>query len=266
MSDHLLIVDHDGDVAILTLNRPASGNAIDVAMADALYEAADELHAKNSARAILLRANGALFSGGGDLAAFAGALAGGAEQASEYLHTLVTAFNRALLRLLAYQAPIIAAVHGSAAGAGMSLALAADLSYLAPKAKLVPAYTGIGLCGDGGISWMLPRLCGIRKATEILMLNTPVRPTEAVALGLVTAALDQDGEAFQEAVLERAKRVAAGPRQAINAVRVLLQEGLASSFENQLVREAESMARLAGGPELPEGLRALREKRHPVYG
>lgn len=265
MQESSLIVTHDGPVAILTLNRPASGNAIDVPMSQALHEAADQLHAERTARVILLRATGNLFCGGGDIKAFGAALAEGPRHAADYIAELVSTFHRALQHLLAYDAPIVAAVQGPAAGAGLSLALVADFSYLAPKARLVPAYTGIGLCGDGGATWLLPRLCGIRKATEILMLNTPIQPAEAVSLGLVTAALTEEGEAFQDAVMVRARRVAAGPRQTLGILRTLLRESHGSSFADQLDREAAGMIRLAGGPELSEGLRAISEKRPGVF-
>jgi 2-(1,2-epoxy-1,2-dihydrophenyl)acetyl-CoA isomerase len=147
----------------------------------------------------------------------------------------------------------------------MSLVLGADFSYLAPRARLIPAYAGIGMSGDGGITWLLPRLCGLRKATELLMLNKPITPAEAVSLGLATEALPEQDEAFQEAVLARARQIAAGPRQAFSVIQALLRASPTNSFEQQLTLEASGMARLAGGPELPEGLQAMSEKRKPVF-
>lgn len=261
-----ILVEEDGGVVVLTLNRPASGNAIDVAMAQALQAAADQLHAAGTARCVLLRARGSLFSGGGDIKAFAAVSAQGSAHASDYMAELISTFHRALLRLLAYDAPLVVAVHGAAAGAGMSLVLGADFSYLAARAKLLPAYAGIGMSGDGGMTWLLPRLCGLRKAAEILVMNAPIDAGEAAALGLVTGVLPDEGEAFQEAVLAQARRIAAGPRGAIGAIRQLLRDGMSNDLQAQLALEEDAMTRLAGGPDLPEGIAAMREKRPPVFG
>lgn len=264
-SSPVLLERRDG-VAILTLNRPESANAIDLAMTAALGGAVGQLAQEGWARAVVLRSRGRLFSAGGDVRAFRQSLqAGGPDKLAAFVKDLVDDLHRAQLALLDLGVPVIAAVDGVAAGAGMSLVLAADLAYVSPRARFVPAYPGIGFSADGGLSWFLPRAVGSKRAAEILLLNETLSAEQAAAEGLVTALIADEGEAFDAAVLARAAAVAAGPRRALGDVRRLLRQGVAASLEDQLIQEARSMTALAATLDVAEGLAALAAKRPPAF-
>jgi 2-(1,2-epoxy-1,2-dihydrophenyl)acetyl-CoA isomerase len=170
-----------------------------------------------------------------------------------------------LLKLLSLDAPLIVAVNGAAAGAGMSLVLAADLAYAGPRTRLVPAYPTIGFSADGGMSWTLPRIVGEKRAAEIMLLGETFTAAQAAAEHLVTAALDEDGEAFDAAVLDKARAVAAGPRRAFGAIRRLLRASAGASLSDQLANEAAAMADLATGADVAAGIAALAAKTRPVF-
>jgi 2-(1,2-epoxy-1,2-dihydrophenyl)acetyl-CoA isomerase len=256
----------DGDVAVLTLDRPDAANAIDLALADRLSEIARDLAAEGWARAIVLRGAGKMFCGGGDVGAMTAFVdAGDGAGLTAFIGDLVARFHAGLEALLALDAPLIASVHGVAAGAGMSFVLAADLAYGGPNARLVPAYPGIGFSADGGMSWFLPRVVGERKAAELLLLNQPIDAERAVALGILTERLVLDGAAFDAEVMARARQVAAGPRRAFGRIRRLLRSSAGNGLSAQLAAEAEAMVALAGGPDVAEGLAALRARRRPTF-
>ena len=258
-------VDRDGDVAILSLNRPDAANALDFALADSLHDAARRLAAEGWARAIVIRGEGRMFCGGGDVAAMGANLEKGGDALAGFIRDLVGRYHRAVLALLDLDAPILAAVHGVAAGAGMSLVLSADLAYGTPKARFVPAYPGIGFSADGGMTWFLPRVVGERKAAELILLNRPLAAADAAALGILTDVVDAEGAAFDAAIMERARTIAAGPRRAFGRIRRLIRGSGAASLAQQLDAEAEAMIALAPGPDVAEGLAALAGKRAPRF-
>jgi len=258
-------LDRHGDVAVLSLARPEGANAIDMGLVQALDSTADRLAAEGWARAIVLRADGKIFCAGGDVKGFTAVLESGPDALPDHIGDLAGALHRAMEKLLALDAPLLAAVNGPAAGAGMSLALAADLAYGGPRAKLTPAYGRIGLSADGGMTWTLPRIVGERRAAQILLLNETLGAEEAARLGLFTEALSEDGEAFDAAVLARAQKVAEGPRRAQGIVRRLIRQSASASLHDQLAAEAEGMAALAAGDDVREGLTAFGEKRGPRF-
>jgi 2-(1,2-epoxy-1,2-dihydrophenyl)acetyl-CoA isomerase len=254
----------DGDVAIIALNRPESANAIDLGLASMLRDIANQVADEGWARAVLLRANGRMFSAGGDVtgmireraaadpdgyAAFFTALVGG-------LHDAIRALNR-------IGAPMIAAVNGSAAGGGMSLALACDLVVATARTKFVPAYPSIGLSVDGGMSWSLSRAVGQRKALQLLLENRPVSAQEAERLGIVSCILDEDG--FEEAALAKARELSVLPRQAVGKIRQLIRNSSQASLDEQLSQEIRAISALCTANDAAEGLQAFAERRKPVF-
>ena len=253
-----------GDIAILSLNRPDAGNAIDLPMARGLKAQADRLAEEGWARAIILRAEGRLFCGGGDVGTFADYIAAGrTAEFSAFLGELAGALHEGVEALLALDAPLIAAVQGAAAGAGMSLTLAADFTFARPGAKFVPAYPGIGFSADGGMSWFLPRVVGARRAAQIMLTNPVLDADQAQALGIVTEIIsDAD---FDGAVLARAVQVAAGPRKAMGVIRRLLRQSLDTPLHDQLAAEAAGMVALSASADVAEGLSALKQKRRPTF-
>lgn len=260
------LLSREGDVAVITLNRPEAGNAMDLSMTAALEAIAERLTTEAWARAVLLRANGKLFCGGGDVKAFSTALDDTANGGlPQFITDLAGQLHRAMLKLAELDAPLVVGFNGAAAGAGMSLVLAGDFVFAGPRAKLTPAYVNLGFSADGGMSWLLPRIVGERKAADILMRSPVIAAPEAKDLGIVTEVIDLEGEAFDAEVLARAQALAAGPRRAYGVIRRLVRQSAQTSFGEQLDAELEGMADLAGRADLREGVGAFQDKRKPVF-
>ncbi|MBB6426872.1 enoyl-CoA hydratase/isomerase family protein [Sphingopyxis sp. JAI128] len=259
MTDKPLIAERDGAVAILRLNRPAGGNTIDLALARALEQEVLVLADDASVRAILLTGEGRLFCGGGDIAAFASA----GEDAPAFLFELADTLHRSVDLLAGMQKPLVVAVNGPAAGAGFSLAIAGDIVLAAPSAHFTAAYAGVGLTPDGGMSWLLPRLVGLRRAQDIILNNRRVDAAEAVAIGLVSRIADE-GKLMEEA-LATAAHLAEGPVAAIGGARTLLAASATRSLKEQLDAEARRISEAAGGAEAQEGIAAFLARRKPRF-
>lgn len=260
----LVKLDYDGAVAVITLNRPEAVNAINLALANALADRVQQIAVDGRARAVVLRAEGKMFSCGGDIGAMTEARTQGDNAAYErFFDTLVTALHLAVVRLRELPMPLIAAVDGAAAGAGMSLALACDLTLASPRAKFVPAYPGIGLTADGGLTWTLARAVGPRKAMQLLLENKPIGAEQAHEIGLVNEVIDAAD--FDAAVMEKAQAMASLPRQVVRELRQLLDQGSTHTFEQQLDLELASMCRLCTAADAAEGLKAFVERRVPVF-
>jgi 2-(1,2-epoxy-1,2-dihydrophenyl)acetyl-CoA isomerase len=154
-------------------------------------------------------------------------------------------------------------VRGVAAGAGLSLVCASDMAVAAPGASFTVAYTAVGYSPDGGSSWLLPRLVGLRRATELMLTNRRLTADEALALGILTEVVPD--ESLDERVGQIVGRLATGPTPAFGAVKRLLRSSATSSFEEQLAAEADSIATLAASPVGREGVAAFLEKRPPDF-
>lgn len=251
--------ERSGGIAKLTLNRPAVGNAIDVPMARALMEAAIVCDEDDSIRCVLLGGTGRFFCAGGDVGAFAAAGA-----AVPSLIKEITAYlHMAIARLAHMGKPLVTAINGPAAGAGLSLAILGDIALAARSAHLTLAYTAIGLSPDGGSTWLLPRLIGMRRAQELVMMNRRVAAEEAASLGLVTRMVeDADLAAEAQAV---ASALAAGATFALGRSRNLLLASFASSLESQMDAESRAIAEASRSPQGREGITAFLEKRKPNF-
>lgn len=246
-----------GGIATLTLNRPEQGNTIDLAMARALLEAALRCDEDEAIRCVVLTGRGRLFCGGGDIGSFASA----SDSIGSFLSELAGTLHMALSRLMRMRKPLVTLVNGPAAGAGFSLAIAGDIALAARSAHFTPAYTGVGLSPDGGMSWRLPRLVGMRRAQEIILTNRRVPSDEAVAIGLVTGVVDDDKLA--EAGAKAAAELAAGPTAALGAARGLLLESLETPLEALLEREARSIAALGRTEDSRSRVSAFLARRNP---
>lgn len=251
-----LLLRREGAVAHLRFNRPQALNAIDAAMAAALLAASRQLEHDRGVRAVVLSGAGKGFMAGGDLAAMRADPQAIAERIIDPLHA-------ALKILAALDAPLIAGVHGVVAGAGVSLVLAADFALAAEGTRFNLAYLNIGTSCDGGASFALPRLVGLRKALEIALLSEPFDAGEALRLSLVNrvvpaAALDAETRALAE-------RLAGGPTRAIGRVRRLMQGSYSADLAAQLDAEKEAFAASAASRDFDEGLAAFFEKRPPRF-
>ena len=250
-------VDDDG-VAWLVLNRPDAGNAVDLALARDLMHATIACSGDRGVRAVLLTGAGRNFCVGGDLRSFAAQ-----DPLPNHLKEVTTYLHAAVSRLARMDAPVVAAVQGSAAGAGMSLAIAADIVLVAESARFVLAYTRIGLSPDGSASFSLPRLVGLRMALDLALTNRPVSAAEAVASGLATRAVS-DGDLLDEAE-QVARQLATGPTAAFGAAKRLLRESIEHSLETQLELETQALCANAASADAREGITAFLEKREPRF-
>lgn len=254
-----ICVEREGAIARITLNRPDAGNAIDLVLAQALATAAEECAGDTSVRCVVLAGAGRFFCVGGDVPAFAAA----GSEVPAFLRTLADTLHGAIVTLARMPKPLIVAVNGPAAGAGLSLALLGDVVIAARSTHFTAAYTGIGLTPDGGMSWLLPRLIGLRRAQSMILTNERVTAVEAVAIGLVTRVVEDDELRGEVGLI--ANRLIASSTAAIGVARGLLLDGAAAGFEQQLDREAESISRTGGSPEAREGVAAFLAKRKPNF-
>jgi 2-(1,2-epoxy-1,2-dihydrophenyl)acetyl-CoA isomerase len=251
----------DGGVAWLQLQRPEYGNALEATMARELAQAIRSLQQSPDLRCLVLTGTGEHFCLGGDLRAFSAQ----GPRLPEYVRKMVPDLHRATIGLAHLSAPVIAAVNGTAAGAGMSLVCAADIAISAASARYTLAYTRVGLSPDGGSTWFLPRIVGIRRAREMALTNRLLTASEALEWGLVGRVVPDD-ELEREAT-NAAGKLAAGSLPALNSARRLLHQSAAgaTTLEAHLDLEAERIVEAAGGENVREGIAALLDRREPHF-
>lgn len=252
-------MDRDGAVAVLTLDRPDQGNAIDDAIARGLLEYASICDTDTAIRAVLITGAGRMFCAGGDINAFAAA----GDRAPRIVTEQAAIFHAAISRLLRMDKPLVTAINGPAAAAGLSLAVMGDIALAAPEAHFTLGYGAIGFSPDGGASWLLPRLIGLRRTQDLMLTNRRVGAEEAVAIGLVTRIVEADRLA--EEALSLARTLAAGATRAIGRTRALLLDSYGTSLETQMEREARAIAASSGDAEGREGVAAFLAKRPPRF-
>lgn len=260
MSDPLL-VDRTGAVVTLTLNRPDAMNALDLALKEALRDTLAALETDPGCRAVVLAGAGRAFSAGQDLREHAAMLESGS---TSPLETVPAHYNPIAARLARLPKPVIAAVRGMAAGAGASLAFLADFRIGGPKTTFLMAFANVGLAGDTGASWTLPRLVGHAKAVELLMLAEPVRADEAYRVGLLTRLVDDD-EKVLPAAHELAARLAAGPTVAYGAIKRELSVGNTGTLSDALAAEAEAQALCGATADHRAATAAFLNKEKPIF-
>jgi 2-(1,2-epoxy-1,2-dihydrophenyl)acetyl-CoA isomerase len=254
-----LLFERVGAVAKLTLNRPTAANSIDLPLARELMLAAITCDEDESIRCVLLTGTGRFFCAGGDIRGF---VAAGASVAS-LLKEMTAYFHMSLARFARMNKPLVIAVNGTAAGAGFSLALLGDLVLSARGAQFTAAYTALGVSSDGGLTWLLPRLVGLRRAQELVMTNRMLSSEEAMQLGLITRVVDT--ESLGAEALKLAQELASGPTAAYGKLRDLLLRSSESSLEAQLEEEARGLADTARSAHGREGISAFIAKRKPDF-
>ena len=259
MSDsETVLCERNGAVARLVLNRPDAFNAMNLELTRALLRQTESLVDDPSVRAIIVTGNGKAFSAGGDLRSFAGA-----EDVSKLLLDITHGLHGAIERLAACNAPVIAAVNGVAAGAGMSLAAACDLVVAAESATFTMAYTGAGLTPDGSSTYFLPRLIGMRRTQELMITNRRLSAQEALDWQLVNQVVADDE--LEATVSGLAAKLASGPTRAYGAVKRLLATTWENELSPQLANEAQTISSQAATPDGSEGITAFLEKRKPSF-
>lgn len=267
----------DGAVGILTMNRRARFNAMDPAMARDFRRAGLQLARDRNVRAVILRGTGGVFSSGADLKYihadgdaddFAYLKPDGAtptegfgewfKEILEYIHATISEVRRS-------PKPWIAAVDGIAAAGGLGIAMCCDLVYASDRAVLEWAYHKTGLTGAESSTFFVPKLVGLRRAMELVLLNPRLTGAEAKALGLVTDVLPAEG--FDDTVLTIARRIATGPTEAYGVTKQLFNQALGvEHLAFHMDAELAELTRIANGADFAEGIRAFLEKRDPVFG
>jgi len=254
-----LLFERLGAVARITLNRPDAANALDETVARELMQAAIRISEERSIRAVILTGAGRMYSAGGDLKAFARQEA----RLPAHLKELAGVLHLAISRFARMEAPVIAAVNGAAGGAGLSLCLFADLVIAAESAKFTLAYTRAGLSPDGGSTFFLPRIVGVRRALELALTNRVLSAAEARDWGIVTKVVP-DAELKMEAE-KMASDLAAGATHALGAAKRLLHHSFSESLETQMELEAQAISDQARGAHAREGIAAFIAKRPPKF-
>lgn len=255
MSYETLLFEVSDGVAHVTLNREKAANALDLQMAKDLMEVALRCDEDREVRAVLIDAPGKMFCAGGDLGSFAKAgeaMPALVKEMTTYLHAGISRFAR-------MRAPVVAAVGGSAAGAGFSLVCAADLVVCGESAKFTMAYTRVGLTPDGSSTYYLPRIVGVRRTLELMLTNRVLQAQEALDWGLVNRVVPDDQLADEAWKL--AAGLAVGPSAAFGDVKKLVLLSASQSLETQMELESRGIADSARSQDAKEGLKAFFDKR-----
>lgn len=250
-----LRLDFDGDVAVLSLNRPERLNAINYAMIAEIGRAHD-LAVAGGARALVVRGEGRAFTSGGDLA-------GEGVRVDDIAIPLEELYNPVVEKLFNSPIPIIAAVQGAAAGAGCSLALCADLVIAEASAYFVLSFVNIGLVPDAGATWILTRQVGRARATEMMLLGERIDAAKALDWGLIYQVVD-DGSSTETA-MALAKRLAGGPTASIGYLRKSIRAALDGNLTESLAAERDMQGRAGKTADFREAVVAFQEKRKPVF-
>lgn len=250
-----IIYEQNGGVASIILNRPSSYNAFTEEMNKEIIDALKVATEDIEARCIVITGKGKAFCSGEDLA--------GVDADTDHGTFLRTRYHPMMMAIKQTPKPIVAAINGIAAGAGMSLALAADFRLVQPESKFVSAFMNIGLIPDSGFLYVLPRLIGYAKALEVSVLGRPIKGTEAYQLGLATEVIEASD--WQEKVAAFANTLAALPTQSFSLIKRDMMDGMHLPFEEMLEKEAQAQ-RIAGNTkDHQEGLQAFKEKRSPKF-
>ena len=249
-------LDVANSVATLTLNRPDRLNSMPPAMADEIRLALDHLPGLG-ARALLITGEGRGFCSGADLGGdrTESAVGGGARSRT----ALRNHYNPMLLALAGLDIPVVSAVNGPAAGVGCSFALSGDFTLAGSSAYFLQAFVNIGLVPDGGSSWLLPRLIGVPRALQMMMLGERISAAQAADWGLIYKVVD-DAALLDEA-RALALRLAKGPTVALGTMRRILRQGLSQDFATTLDAEACGQFIAAASPDSVEGVMAFLQKR-----
>ncbi len=258
MTYETIKLDVAENIATITLNRPERLNAMPPQMADELADALDHL---DSARALLITGEGRAFCSGADLAA--GSDGGSVTGGQNAYRALTRSYNPTMVKLSKLSIPVVTAVNGPAAGVGCSLALISDFTIASQSAYFLQAFVNIGLVPDGGSSWMLARLVGKARATEMMLLGEKIDGEKAVEWGLIYKCVEDD--ALLDEAQNLAKRLANGPTLAIGLMRQGLAAALESDYATALRIEAENQNIAGDSLDAREGAISFLQKRKAEF-
>jgi 2-(1,2-epoxy-1,2-dihydrophenyl)acetyl-CoA isomerase len=250
----------DDGLATVCLNRPQARNAIDMQMAEETLEVAQRIAADDSIRAVLICGNGPALSVGGDIEHFQSV---SGDRFGALLARMTTPFHEAFRILSRIDAPIVTAVHGAVAGGGLAFVYAADLAIAAEDAKFVTAFAALGLSGDGGGTWHLPRLIGARRAAETYLRNRPIEAAKALEWGLVNELVP--AEQLRDRATAVARELATGPTRGFSRMRALLRDAWHNDLSTQLQAETEALRYTGDTADAAKAISVFAEKRRPEF-
>lgn len=259
MSDYETIdISRDGAVGAITFDRPSAHNSLNRQMTTELVEATHDLVSDDDVRCLTLTGSGPVFNSGADLTTLEG---DGTDETR--LRTLASELHEFLSQLIRAPKPVVTGVNGVAAGGGLGPAICGDIVLVAESGRFEFAYPRIGFSGDGGSTYLLPRLLGLRRTQELVFRDEPVGAEEAAEIGLATEVVGDDE--LEERLAEEAERLASGPTQGYAATKRLLLESFDNSLDEQLGNEAEIISGLANTEDFSRGHAAFNTDDTPDF-
>ena len=246
-----IIVEKEGGVAKITLNRPEVLNALDTEIVNELKTAIKNIGEDESVRAVVITGAGRGFCSGADLSASGDVVTGLSE-----IHTIIKGITN-------MEKPVIALINGAVAGAGLDLAMACDIRIASEKAKLSEIFVKRGLLPDCGGTYFLPRLVGLSKAKELIFTGEIIDAKEAERIGLVNKVVS--AEEFESTGMELARKLAKGPTLAIGKAKIAINMAVESNLDSALKDAFNAMSFILGTEDALEGIMAFVEKRDPEF-
>lgn len=249
----------DNNVATITLNRPAAANGINTELSEELVLAAQACDSDSRIKAVILTGAGRFFSAGGDVKA----MHSFGDDIPRELKYLADQLHRANSTFARMDAPLIVAVNGIAAGAGFSLAVTGDIVIAAQSASFTMAYSNVGLSPDGGASYFLPRLIGLRRTQELMLTNRTLKAEEALEWGMLNQVVADDQ--LLATAQSVAGKLARGARGSNSAIKQLLLQTYSNSLETQMEQESRYISNCSASADGREGVQAFVDKRKPEF-
>lgn len=258
-----VIVDRKGSVATLTLNRPKALNTLDETLAIALAATTEEVGKDDAVRCVVITGAGGHFSGGGDIGAFAKMVSGDDAAIKSGIEAVIEKVHAAIINIRRMPKPVVARVEGACAGFGLSLMAACDLVVCTDNATLSLAYSRIGASPDGGSTFALPRMIGVKRTMELALLGDRFSAREGKDMGLINRVVAPDE--LDGAVGALCAHLSAGPTGAYGRTKALVNGSLNATLEEQLEAEQRCFIESALSGEFAEGVKAFVEKRKPAF-
>lgn len=250
-------------VVTFTFNRPAALNSLNAAMSEAFTPSIQSVVNDPSVRVMIMQGRGDHFMAGGDIKGFGESLAIPAAERREHYYEMIGKLHAGVELLQRSNVITICKIRGACAGIGLSFAVGCDLTIASEDAYFTTAYKVIGLTPDGGQSFFLPRLVGVKKAMELTLLSERIGAIEAKEIGLlnrIVAAADLDA-----ATEKLATQILRSSRESMSGIKRLINQSMQTGFSEQLHGEQESFSACAGTDNFAEGVKAFIEKRHPKF-
>jgi 2-(1,2-epoxy-1,2-dihydrophenyl)acetyl-CoA isomerase len=260
MSFEYVSLEKNESIVTIILNRPDSLNALNIPLAEELWDALEECDREDKIRVVIIRAAGRAFCAGGDVKGMKDSLD---KDPPTLLKRLTRPAHGIVLAIRNLQKPVIAQVHGMASGAGFSLALACDFIIASKSAQFNLAYSNIGLSPDLGSSLFLPKLIGLQRASEMFLTGRIIDAEEGLRMGFVNQVVPD--EKINETTFELAMCLAQRPPLALAKTKALINQSLFRGLEAQLEAERMRISESAGTEDFREGLKAFFEKRPPTF-